>query len=73
LVRVSPQVVLSTLESGKAVLATHDCQITSSFVERLNLDVRQHVAAIGRRGNTLYKHETGLRQQLALFQATIIL
>jgi hypothetical protein len=38
-------------------------------VERLNLEFRQHVAAIGRRVNTLCKHETGLRQQLALFHA----
>jgi len=36
-------------------------------IERLNLDFRQHVAAIGRRVNTLCKHEVGLRQQLALF------
>jgi len=36
--------------------------------ERLNLDLRQHVAAIGRRVNTLRKHEDGLRQQLVLFQ-----
>ena len=35
--------------------------------ERLNLDLRQHVAAIGRRVNTLCTHEAGLRQQLALF------
>ena len=34
---------------------------------RLNLSLRQHVAAIGRRVNTLCKHEAGLRQQLALF------
>jgi hypothetical protein len=35
----------------------------------LNLDFRQPVAAIGRRVNTLCKHEVGLRQQLALFHA----
>ena len=44
-------------------------KINTSFIERLNLDFRQHVAAIGRRVNTLCKHEAGLRQQLALFQA----
>src|SRR5262245_20004008 len=38
-------------------------------VERLNLDFRQHVAAIGRRVNTLCTHEVGFRQQLALFHA----
>ena len=35
---------------------------------RLNLDLRQHVAAIGRRVATLCKGEDGVRQQLALFQ-----
>jgi hypothetical protein len=40
----------------------------STDCNRLNLDFRQYVAAIGRRVNTLCKHEAGLRQQLALFQ-----
>jgi len=35
---------------------------------RLNLDLRQHVAAIGRRVATLCKGEDGLRHQLSLFQ-----
>src|SRR5215467_5312920 len=35
-------------------------------VECLNLDFRQHVAAIGRRVNTLCKHEVKLRYPLAL-------
>ena len=39
----------------------------SADCNRLNLDFRQQVAAIGRRVNTLCKHEAGLRQQLALF------
>ena len=39
-----------------------------AFVERLNLDIRQRVAAIGRRVNTLCQGEAGLRDQLALFQ-----
>ena len=43
-------------------------KINTAFIERLNLDLRQHVAAIGRRVNTLCKHATGLRQQLTLFQ-----
>jgi IS1 family transposase len=46
----------------------HGWQINTAFVERLNLDLRQHVAAVGRRVNTLCKHTVGLRQQLALFQ-----
>ena len=35
---------------------------------RLNLTIRQHVAAVGRRVSTLCKGEDGLRQQLALYQ-----
>jgi hypothetical protein len=35
---------------------------------RLNLDIRQWVAAIGRRVNTLCQGEAGLRDQLVLFQ-----
>ena len=42
-------------------------QINTAFVERLNLSLRQHVAAIGRRTSTLCKGEAGLRQQLALY------
>jgi hypothetical protein len=49
------------------ILAKRGWTINTSFIERLNLDFRQHVAAIGRRVNTLCKHEAGLRQQLALF------
>jgi hypothetical protein len=51
-----------------SILAKRGRKINSAFVERLNLDFRQHVAEIGRRVNTLCKHEAGLRQQLALFQ-----
>jgi len=67
LVRVSHRVMCGTLEAITRVLAPHGWQINTSFVERLNLDCRQHVAAIGRRVNTVCKHEGGLRQQLALF------
>ena len=42
-------------------------QINTAFVERLNLTIRQHVAAVGRRVSTLCKGEDGLRQQLALY------
>jgi hypothetical protein len=50
------------------VFAAYAWKINTSFVERLNLDIRQHVAAVGRRVNRLCKHEAGLRQQLALYQ-----
>jgi hypothetical protein len=66
LVRVSHRVVFGTLEAVKEVLAKDGWQINTSFVERLNLDFRQHVAAVGRRVNPLCKHAAGLRQQLVL-------
>ena len=68
LVRVRHRVVFGTLEAVNAVLAPLGCQINTAFIERLNLALRQHVAAIGRRVATLCKGEDGLRQQLALFQ-----
>jgi len=68
LVRVSHRVVFGTLEAVQEVLAKQGWQINTSFVERLNLDVRQHVAAIGRRVNTLCTQEAGLRQQLVVYQ-----
>jgi len=42
--------------------------INTAFVERLNLDIRQRVAAVGRRVNTLCQGEKGLLDQLILFQ-----
>jgi hypothetical protein len=68
LVRVHHRVVCGTLAAVNAELAKYGWQINTAFIERLNLDFRQHVAAIGRRVNTLCKREAGLRQQLALFQ-----
>jgi hypothetical protein len=51
------------------VLAVCGWQINTAFVERINLSLRQHVAAVGRRVTTLCKDEDGLRQQLTLYQA----
>jgi IS1 family transposase len=68
LVSVKRRVVFGTLEAVEQVLAACGWQINTAFIERLNLDLRQHVAAIGRRVATLCKGENGLRQQLALFQ-----
>jgi IS1 family transposase len=67
LVRVSHRVVFGTLEAIHDVLAPYGWQINTAFVERINLTIRQHVAAVGRRVNTLCKGEDGLRQQLALY------
>ena len=67
LVRVCHRVVCGTVEAVHQVLAAHGWQINTAFIERLNLSIRQHVAAVGRRVTTLCKGEDGLRQQLALY------
>jgi hypothetical protein len=66
---VQHRVVFGTLEAINAVLAPHGWHINTAFVERINLSIRQHVAAVGRRVNTLCKGEDGLRQQLAVYHA----
>jgi IS1 family transposase len=67
LVDVQHRVVFGTLEAIQQVLAVCGWQINTAFVERVNLTIRQHVAAIGRRVTTLCKHQAGLRQQLAWY------
>jgi hypothetical protein len=67
LVRVRHRVVCGTLGAVQQVLAACGWQIQTAFVERLNLTIRQQVAAVGRRVSTLCKGEEGLRQPLALF------
>jgi len=67
LVRVHHRVVFGTLAAVEQGLAACGWQINTAFIERLNLSMRQHVAAIGRRVTTLCKHEDGLRQQLVLY------
>jgi transposase-like protein/IS1 family transposase len=69
LVGVKHRVVFGTMERVKEVLSACGWHINTAFVERLNLSLRQRVAAIGRRSATPCKSEDGLRQQLALFQA----
>jgi hypothetical protein len=49
------------------VLAACGWQINTSFIERVNLSIRQHVAAVGRRVMPLGKGEDGVRHQLALY------
>ena len=67
LIRVCHRVIFGTREAVQQVLAACGWQINTAFVERLNLTIRQHVAAIGRRVSTLCKGEEGLDQQLALY------
>jgi IS1 family transposase len=68
LVAVKHHVVFGTIEAVNQVLSPLGCQINTAFVERINLSLRQHVAAIGRRVTTLCKGEAGLRQELAVYQ-----
>ena len=69
LVRVRHHVVFGTLAAVQQVLAACGWQINTAFVERLNLNIRQHVAATGRRVSTLCKGADGLGQQLPGFSA----
>jgi len=66
IVGVKHCVVFGTQLAVEQLLAACGWTINTSFVERLNLDLRQRVAAIGRRVNTLCQGEAGLRDQLAL-------
>jgi IS1 family transposase len=68
LVGVTHRVVFGTQWAIEQVLAACGWTMNTAFVERLNLDIRQRVAAIGRRVNTLCQGEAGVRDQLALFQ-----
>jgi IS1 family transposase len=68
LVGVTHRVVFGTRLAIEQVLAACGWTINTAFVERLNLDIRQRVAAIGRRVNTLCQGEAGLRDQLVLCQ-----
>src|SRR5256712_10110960 len=68
LVGVTHRVVFGTRLAIEQILARCGWTINTAFVERLNLGIRQGVAAIGRRVNTLCQGEAGLRDQLALFQ-----
>jgi IS1 family transposase len=67
IVGVKHRVVFGTRLAIEQVLARCGWTINTAFVERLNLDIRQRVAAIGRRVNTLCQGEAGVRDQLALF------
>jgi hypothetical protein len=62
--RVRYRVVFGTLAAIEQVLAAYGWHIQTAFLERVNLTIRQHVAAVGRRVMTLCKGEEGLHQQL---------
>jgi hypothetical protein len=69
-VRVSHRILYGSLETVEAVLQECDVgqKINTAFIERLNLTIRQHVAALARKVIQLAKSETGLDNQLTLSQ-----
>lgn len=66
-VRRTRRGVFGTQAAGEPVLSVCGWQINPSFVDRINLSMRQHVAAGGRRVSTRCTGEAGLRPQLALY------
>ena len=71
LVRVTHRVIFGTCEAVQQVLAAYGWQINTAFVERINLSLRQHVAAIGRRATTLCKGEDGYSSNWRCIRPTI--
>ena len=69
MVGVKHRVVFGTREAIESVLAACSWTINTAFVERLNLDIRQRVAAVGRRVNTLCQSADGMQHQLVVFHA----
>ena len=67
LVDVTHRVVFGSLETVAHLLAPRGWHINTAFVERINLTIRQQVAAVGRRVSTLCKGEDGWHQPLALY------
>jgi hypothetical protein len=69
IVGVKYRVVFGTIERVAQRLAACGWKINTAFVERLHLDMRQRVAAVGRRVNTRCQGEEGLRHQLTVYHA----
>jgi hypothetical protein len=68
IVEVKRHVVIGTQAAVDQVLRAWGWVINTAFVERLNLSLRQRVAAIRRRSATSCKGEEGLSHPLILFQ-----
>jgi hypothetical protein len=64
------RVVFGTGERGQQALSAGGRKSNPACVERLNLEIRQRVAAVGRRVNTLCQGADGLQQQLVLCQTS---
>jgi transposase-like protein/IS1 family transposase len=68
IVGVKYRVVFGTMGRVQQALSACGRKINTAFVERLNLDIRQRVAAVGRRVNTLCQGTDGVRQQVGVYQ-----
>jgi hypothetical protein len=64
IVGVQPRVVFGSRLASEPILARCGWSINTAFVERLNLDLCQGVAAIGRRVNPRCQSEAGLQDRL---------
>ncbi len=69
LVRMRPRAVFGTLAQVMHVLAPRGWHINTAFIERVNLTIRHHVAAVGRRVMTVAKSAGGLRYQVHFYHA----
>jgi IS1 family transposase len=72
LVRVGHRVVFGTLEAVQPVLAAHGWQINTAFMERVNLSMRQHVAAVGRRVSSCVRARRGCGSSWRCLTSTTI-
>ena len=70
MVGVKYRVVFGTMARLQQVLMACGRKINTALVERLNLDIRQRGAAVGRRVHMLCQGEDGLQHQLAVFHAS---
>jgi IS1 family transposase/transposase-like protein len=70
-VSVSKRIIFGFPEVIEKVLRVSGISqvINTAFVERLNLTIREHVAALGRKVQDIAKSISGLRNQLSLAQA----
>lgn len=68
IVEVKRHVVIGTQAAVDQVLGVWGWQINTSFIERLNLSLRQRVVAIRRRSASPCKNGDSLNHQLVLFQ-----
>src|SRR5262249_5452740 len=68
LVGVKHRVVFGTQLAIEQVLTAWGWRLNTAFVERLHLDIRQRVAAVGRRITTLCQGEDSLLDPLMVFQ-----